>query len=169
MLKKLLLALTFTAVSLFAMNFQTASKEELMSIKGIGEKRAAAIMKYRKTHKIKSAADLKNIDGIGDEIADNAKRGIKNADTKIGKAKKTTSRTKKAVKKKSAAKDKITKKAKSAKKETKTKVSKKAKETKSKAKKRVKKKAGDATKRAEKKAKSKAKSKAKKTVKKAKK
>ena len=36
MIKKVLLLFVFTAVSLFAINFQTASKEELMSIKGIG-------------------------------------------------------------------------------------------------------------------------------------
>ena len=162
MLKKLILALTFTAVSLFAMNFQTASKDELMSIKGIGVKRASAIMKYRRSHKIKSAADLKNIDGIGDEIADNAKRGIKNADNKIGKAKKTTSRAKTVSKKKAATKTKVSKKVKS----VKEKAGKKAKSTKSKATKRVKKKAGDATKRAEKKAKSKAKKSAKSKAKK---
>jgi competence protein ComEA len=160
MLKKLLLALIITAVSAFAMNFQTASKDELMSIKGIGEKRASAIMKYRRSHKIKSAADLKNIDGIGTEIADNAKRGIKNADKKVTRAKKTTKRAK-------STKEKVSKKAKSTKKETTSKTSKKAKETKSKAKKRVKKKAGDATKRSEKRAKAKkAKKAAKKKVKK---
>jgi len=147
-LKKLFLALTFTAVSLFAMNFQTASKSELMTIKGIGEKRAASIIKYRKSNKIRSAADLKNINGIGAEIADNAKRGIKNSDKKVGKAKKSVS------KKTSSSKDKI---------------SKKAKKSKEKTSKRVKKKAGDATKRSEKKAKkknSKAKKDSKKKVKK---
>ncbi len=132
MLKKLFLALTFTAVSLFAMNFQTASKDELMTIKGIGEKRAASIIKYRKSNRIKSAADLKNIDGIGTEIADNAKKGIKNADKKVKSATKTKS-TKKSAKSKT--------------KSVKEKTSKKAKKTK--------KKAGDSTKRAEKKAKSK--------------
>ncbi len=143
MIKKLLLLLTITAVSLFAINFQTASKDELMSIKGIGEKRAAAIMKYRKTHKIKSAADLKNVPGIGDEIAENARKGIKNADKKVKKAKRASSRAKslkeKAPKKRTAVKEK--------------------------AKKRVKKVAGDKTKRAEKKAKEKATKKAKKSLK----
>ncbi len=136
MIKKLLLLLTFTAVSLFAINFQTASKEDLMSIKGIGEKRAAAIMKYRKTHKIKSAADLKNVPGIGDEIAENARKGIKNADKKIKKAKSLRS---KATKKRTSIKEKATKK--------------------------VKKTAGDKTKRVQKRAKDKAKSKAKKSLK----
>lgn len=145
MLKKLFLALTFTAVSLFAMNFQTASKDELMTIKGIGEKRASAIMKYRKTNKLKSATDLKGVPGIGDEISDNAKRGLKNADRKVV-SKKAKSTTKK----------RATSKAKSVKESAKSK-------TKSK---KAKKKAGDATKRAEKKAKAKAKKDSKKKVKK---
>ncbi len=134
MLKKLFLALIFTSVSLFAMNFQSASKEDLMSIKGIGEKKAAAIIKYRKKNKIRNASDLENVPGIGKEIANNAKRGIKNGDKKS--VKKATSRKQKATSK-----------------------TKKASDAKSKAKKSTKKKAGDKTKRAEKKVKAKAKKK----------
>jgi len=91
MIKKVLLLLIFTTASLFAMNFQTASKNELMSIKGIGEKRAASIIKYRKTNKIKSADDLKNIPGIGKEVVNNAKKGIKNSTKKV--VKKSTKKT----------------------------------------------------------------------------
>ncbi len=144
MLKKLFLALIFTSISLFAMNFQSASKEDLMSIKGIGEKKAAAIIKYRKKNKIKSASDLENVPGIGKEIANNAKRGIKSGD-------------KKSVKKSTSTKQKSTNKTKPKKEKT----AKKASAVKSKAKKSDKKKAGDKTKRAEKKAKEKAKKKAK--------
>ncbi len=153
MLKKLFLALTFTAVSLFAINFQTASKDELMTIKGIGEKRASAIMKYRKSNKIKSATDLTKVPGIGTEIADNAKKGLKNAVSK-----KAKSTTKKATSKAKSVKER----AKSKTKSTKEKASKKVKEKKTKAKKKTKKKAGDATKRAEKKAKKDSKKKVKK-------
>ncbi|KLD98884.1 ComEA family DNA-binding protein [Aliarcobacter butzleri] len=60
-------------------NLQTASKEELMSIKGIGEKKAEQIMEYRKTNTIKSADDLKNIKGFGDNIVTNIKEN--NMDT----------------------------------------------------------------------------------------
>ncbi len=147
MLKKLILLLTFTAVSLFALNFQTASKAELMSIKGIGEKRAAAIMKYRKSNKIRSATDLEKVPGIGKEIAGNAKKGIKNTNKKTVSKKKSTTKSKaksKTKKTQSKAKDKVKKKSK----------------TKSKTKK-TKKKAGDKTKRAEKKVKSKSKKKSK--------
>ncbi len=108
MLKKLLLTLMIMSVSLFAINFQTASKSELMSIKGIGEKRATSIIKYRKTNKIKSATDLEKIPGIGKEIANNAKRGIKSSDPK--KTTKRTTTTKKRVEsKKSNTKKRVTK------------------------------------------------------------
>jgi len=138
MIRRVFITLMFMAVSLFAINFQTASKEELMSIKGIGEKKAEAIMKYRRSHKIKSVADLKNVPGIGEVIADNAKRGIKNGDaTKSIKAKKRSV-------KKSLSKSTDKKKSKSIK---------NLKDKKKKSLKKAKKVAGDKTKRAEKKAK----------------
>ena len=91
-MKKLLLVLIMTAVSVFALNLQTASKEDLMSIKGIGEKKAAAIIKYRRDHKLKSAEDLHGVKGISDQIVANVKKGVKNgsASAKVAKAKKST-------------------------------------------------------------------------------
>ena len=48
-MRKLVLLLMLCVSFMFgAMNLQTASKEELMSIKGIGPKKADQIMKYRK-------------------------------------------------------------------------------------------------------------------------
>ena len=53
-MKKIIGLLLLCASFIFAsMNLQTATKEELMSIKGIGEKKADKIMEYRKTNKIK--------------------------------------------------------------------------------------------------------------------
>ncbi len=63
-MKKTLLALAFALSSLMAIDFNTASKAELMKVKGIGPKKAEAIIQYRKTHKIKSINDLKNIKGF---------------------------------------------------------------------------------------------------------
>ncbi|MFY4806880.1 ComEA family DNA-binding protein [Aliarcobacter butzleri] len=71
-----------------AINLQTASKEELMSIKGIGEKKAEQIIEYRKTNTIKSADDLKNIKGFGDNIVSNVKEN--NMDSIKEKTKKET-------------------------------------------------------------------------------
>lgn len=73
-MKKLLVLLGLGASLLFAqINLQTASKEELMSIKGIGDKKADQILEYRKTNTISSPEDLKNIKGFGDNIVGNIK------------------------------------------------------------------------------------------------
>jgi competence protein ComEA len=78
-MKKILLVLIFISTYLSAaMNLQTASKEELMSIAGIGAKKAQAIMDYRKKHTIKSAADLQNVKGIGQNIIKNVKGNVTN-------------------------------------------------------------------------------------------
>jgi len=75
-MKKLLLTILSTA-ALFALNINTATKDQLMQIKGIGPKKAQAIIKYRKTHKIKSLDELKNIKGINSKILLNIKNNIK--------------------------------------------------------------------------------------------
>jgi competence protein ComEA len=62
---------------LSALNVQKASKDELMCIKGIGEKKASSIMKYRKSHKLKSAQDLLAIKGFGKALVKNVKNDIK--------------------------------------------------------------------------------------------
>ena len=55
-------------------SLNTASKEELMSVKGIGESKADSIIKYRKEKGLfKSVEDLKQISGIGDNIYDKIK------------------------------------------------------------------------------------------------
>ncbi|MDO5027300.1 MAG: helix-hairpin-helix domain-containing protein [Tissierellia bacterium] len=55
------------------LNVNKASKEELMSLPGIGEKRALDIIDYRKKSSFKSLEDLKNISGIGDKSIDKLK------------------------------------------------------------------------------------------------
>jgi len=66
----------------YALNPQTASKEELMHIKGIGPVKAAAIMKYRRSHKIRTREDLAKVEGIGEAIADNCFSDVKVGDVK---------------------------------------------------------------------------------------
>ena len=73
-MKKIVALLVLCCSFLFAeINLQTASKEELMSVKGIGEKKAEQIIEYRKTNTIAKADDLKNIKGFGDSIVGNVK------------------------------------------------------------------------------------------------
>ena len=89
----------FMAISisiLFAsINVQTASKKDLMCIKGIGEKKVEALLKYRKTHKLKSADDLINIKGFGKTLIENVKKEIKSASCTTQKRNNKTSINKK--------------------------------------------------------------------------
>lgn len=73
-MKKIVMLLVLCVSFMFAeLNLQTASKDELMGIKGIGEKKAEQIIEYRKTNKINTPDDLKNIKGFGDSIVSNVK------------------------------------------------------------------------------------------------
>jgi competence protein ComEA len=69
-MKRLLLALAMLfaigGVAMAAVNINTATKEELTSLKGIGEKRAQDIIDYRtKNGPFKSIDDLEKVPGIG--------------------------------------------------------------------------------------------------------
>lgn len=75
-MKKILFSVTMLTAMLFGLNINTASKEDLLKIKGIGEKKAEAILKYRRTHKINSIDDLTNVKGIGSKILFNIKNDV---------------------------------------------------------------------------------------------
>ncbi|WP_073997758.1 ComEA family DNA-binding protein [Anaerococcus urinomassiliensis] len=45
-----------------------ASKEELMTLPNIGDKRADSILEYRESNKFESIEDLKNVNGIGEKF-----------------------------------------------------------------------------------------------------
>ena len=108
---------TVFGMSLSALN--SASKADLMEINGIGEAKAAAIIKERRKGKFKSFDDFQRVEGIGEQTASNVKNNVKSS----ADVKKVTKKTKTKAKKKTAKKD------------TKEKAKKKTKKTKTKAKK----------------------------------
>ncbi len=55
------------SVQLFGVNINTASVEELSSLKGIGEKTAVKIVEYRKEHKFNRINEIKNVRGVGEK------------------------------------------------------------------------------------------------------
>jgi competence protein ComEA len=69
-MKKLLLALTWwfaaSGMALAVVNINTATKEELTTLKGVGDGRAQEIIDYRKKNgNFKSVDDLGKVPGIG--------------------------------------------------------------------------------------------------------
>ena len=71
-MKKLLLILlaffAFSGMAMAAVNLNTASKAELEAVKGIGPKKAEAIIEYRKKNgSFKTVDELKNVKGFGDK------------------------------------------------------------------------------------------------------
>jgi competence protein ComEA len=60
-----------------AVNINTAGKAELMAVRGIGEKRAEAIIAYREEHgPFKTVDDLANVQGIGPAIIKDNRDGL---------------------------------------------------------------------------------------------
>ena len=128
MLKKLVAGLMLFASLSFGMSLSklnSATKAELMEINGVGEVKAAEIVKQRRKGKFKSFADLQErVDGIGEQTAANIKGDVKNAaDVKKVVKKKMT-------KKRKTAKTKMDEKKKGAKAKTKRKTKPKAEDAK---------------------------------------
>lgn len=57
-------------------NINTASKEELMKLTGIGEGKAKQIIEYRNKNPFNSIEDIKNVKGIGDSLYEKIKNNI---------------------------------------------------------------------------------------------
>lgn len=57
---------TTTIVTSGLININTASKEELMTLTGVGESKALAIIEYRSKNKFNTIEDIMNVSGIGE-------------------------------------------------------------------------------------------------------
>lgn len=61
----------------YPININLASVEELLNIKGLGEKKASSIIKYREENgNYESIEDIKKVDGIGDKLFESIKEFI---------------------------------------------------------------------------------------------
>ena len=64
----------FSSMSMAAVNLNTASKDQLQSVNGIGPKKAGAIIEYRKKNgSFKTVDDLKYVPGFGDKTVANVR------------------------------------------------------------------------------------------------
>lgn len=80
-MKKLLFVLlaliTLSFNTFAAVNINTATKEELQSLKGVGPSKAKAIIDYRtKNGPFKTADDLNNVPGFGDKSTAKLKSSV---------------------------------------------------------------------------------------------
>jgi len=98
MLKKIMMvALVLGTTLAFGMSIKEvnkASKEELMQIKGIGEKKADAIIAARKKEKFKNFEALEQVKGVGPALVDNIKKDVKVKEKQTGKKKETKKHSK---------------------------------------------------------------------------
>lgn len=74
---KVLAGLVLAVSFLFgAVDINTAEKKELMSLKGVGEKKAEAILAYRKTKCFESVDALTNVKGFGPKFMEKNKKEL---------------------------------------------------------------------------------------------
>lgn len=82
-MKKLILLCCLGVSLLFgSVDLQSISKNKLVSIKGIGAKKAELILDYRKENTISSIDDLKKIKGLGKKSIQNIKDYIDSQNNK---------------------------------------------------------------------------------------
>ncbi|MDY2584799.1 helix-hairpin-helix domain-containing protein [Helicobacter sp.] len=81
---KILMALLLVVSWVFGVvDLNTASKQELMGIKGIGETKAQAILDYRSKQPFKSVDELANVKGFGKKNVEKLKDKLSVSEAKM--------------------------------------------------------------------------------------
>ena len=74
---RILLILSIFFISLFAkIDLNRATMEQLHTLKGIGDKKAVAILEYRKEHNFTKIEDIMKVKGIGKKMFEKIKSEI---------------------------------------------------------------------------------------------
>jgi len=74
---RILLILSIFFISLFAkIDLNRATMEQLHTLKGIGHKKAVAILEYRKEHNFTKIEDIMKVKGIGKKMFEKIKSEI---------------------------------------------------------------------------------------------
>ena len=76
-MKILVLALMLASFVFGSVDINSASLKELSSLKGIGVKKAEAIVSYRKAHCFKSVDEIVKVKGIGKKFLQKNKKSLK--------------------------------------------------------------------------------------------
>jgi len=77
MIRILLVCFALVGMLLAAVNINTASVDELSSLKGIGQVKAEAIIKYREANgEFKNVSEIVNVKGIGEKTMEKIKDEI---------------------------------------------------------------------------------------------
>lgn len=66
-----------------AVDINTANKDQLMSLNGVGGKKADAILMYRKEHCFKNVDDMVSVKGIGKKIIEKNRKELTASKCKI--------------------------------------------------------------------------------------